>query len=69
MKRSAVIVGIAAAMGVFAPLAAGSGGQSDGQAVVKRTLPVSSALILQSAYNSRTGGTMFRLGNAGLWME
>ena len=69
MKRIAVSVGIAAAMGVFAPVAAGSAGQSDGQAVVKRTLPVSSALILQSAYNSRTGRTMYRLGSAGLWME
>lgn len=74
MKRTAVIIGIAAAMGVFAPVAAGAAGQSDGQAVVKpaagkRTLPVNSALILHSAYNSRTGGTMYRLGNTGLWME
>jgi hypothetical protein len=74
MKRTAVIVGIAAAMGVFAPVAAGAAGQSDGQAVVKppvvkRTLPVKSALILHSAYNSRTGRAMYRLGNTGLWME
>lgn len=74
MKRAAVVVGIAAAMGVFAPLAAGSAGQSDGQAVVKppvvkRTLPVKSSLVLHSAYNGRSGRTMYRLGNSGLWME
>lgn len=70
MKRTAVIVGIAVAMGVFAPVAAGAAGQSDGQApIAKKTLPVKSALILHSAYNSRTGQTMYRLGNSGLWME
>jgi hypothetical protein len=74
MKRTAVVIGIVAAMGVFAPVATGAANQSEGQAVAKpaigkRTLPVKSALVLQSAYNSRTGGTMYRLGNSGLWME
>jgi hypothetical protein len=70
MKHIAVVIGIAAAMGVFAPVAAGSAGKSVAKpAIGKRTLPVNSALVLQSAHNSRTGQTMYRLGNSGLWME
>jgi len=67
MKRAAVILGIAAAMGVFAPVAAGSSGQSDKPIKVARD--ARPGLILQSARNSRTGEVMYRLGNSGLWME
>jgi hypothetical protein len=63
MKRTAVILGVAAAMGVFASAAAGSTGKSEGPAVVK-PLPV-----LQTQYNSRTGEIMYRFGNRGLWMS
>ncbi len=63
MKRSAVILGVAAAMGVFAPAAVGSTDKSERSAAVK-PLPV-----LQTQYNSRTGEIMFRFGNRGLWMS
>ena len=74
MNRTAVIVGVAAAMGVFAPAAVGSTGQPVGQGVVKpaigkRLLPVKSALILHTARNGRTGQPMYRFGTTGLWME
>lgn len=74
MKHTAVILGVAAAMGVFASGAAGSTGQPVKKgiakpAVVKRTLPVSPALVLRTAHNSRTGQTVYRLGDKGLWME
>jgi hypothetical protein len=65
MKRTAVILGVAAAMGVFASAAVGSPGQSEGLPVVKpafdRPLPV-----LHTTYNGRI---MYRLGNKGVWME
>jgi hypothetical protein len=63
MKRTAVILGVAAAMGVFAPAALGSTGKSERSAAVK-PLPV-----LQAQYNSRTGEIMYRFGNRGLWMS
>jgi hypothetical protein len=63
MKRTAVILGVAAAIGVFAPAAAGSTGKAERSAVVK-PLPV-----LQTQYNSRSGEIMYRFGNRGLWMS
>jgi hypothetical protein len=74
MNRTAVVLGIAAAMGVFAPAAIGSTGQQVGQevgkpAAGKKLLPVKSALTFHTARNSRTGQPMYRLGDTGLWME
>jgi hypothetical protein len=66
MKRTAVILGVAAAMGVFAPAAVGAKGQSDGLPVVK---PAKTDRSLHTTYNSRSGQTMYRLGNSGQWME
>ncbi len=68
MKRTAVVLGVAAAMGVFASAAAGSTGQSEGSPILRpaaaKPLPV-----LQTQYNSRTGEIMYRFGNRGLWMS
>lgn len=68
MKRTAVILGVAASMGVFASAAAGSTGQSEGLPVVKpgavKPLPV-----LRTQYNSRSGEIMYRFGDRGLWMS
>ena len=66
MKRIAVILGVAAAMGLLAPTATAAKGRSDGQPVVK---PAAIDLSLHTAINSRSGQTMYRLGNTGLWME
>ncbi len=67
MKRTAVILGVAAAMGVFAPTAAGSPSKSEGLPIVKsgaaKPLPV-----LRTQYNSQSGLTMYRFGDKGLWM-
>ena len=67
MKRTAVTLGVAAAMGVFASAAAGSTGQSEGLPVVKsgaaKPLPV-----LRTQYNSQSGLMMYRHGDRGLWM-
>ena len=67
MKRTAVVLGVAAAMGVFASAAAGSTGQSDGLPVEKpkvaKPLPV-----LHTQYNSQSGQMTYRFGGRGLWM-
>ena len=66
MRRTAVILAVAAAMGVLAPNAVAAKGRSDGQPVVK---PAAIDLSLHVARNSRSGQTMYRLGSTGLWME
>lgn len=66
MKRTAIVVGVAAAMGILAPAAAGATSHSDGLPVVKIAKLDRS---LQTTHNSRSGRTMYRLGNSGLWME
>ena len=67
MKRTAAVLGIAAAMGVFAAPAVGSPGKSDGSPVLKpgaaKPLPV-----LRTQYNSHSGLMLFRFGDRGLWM-
>ena len=67
MNRTAVILGVAAAMGVFASAAAGSTGQSEGLPIVKsaaaKPLPV-----LRTQYNSQSGLMLYRFGDRGLWM-
>ncbi len=67
MKRTALILGIAAAMGVFAPVAAGARSQSEDP--IKAARVARPGLILQTERNSRTGQVMYRIGNSGLWME
>ena len=68
MKRTAVILGVATAMGVFASAAAGSPGQSEGLPIVK-SAAATPLPVLQTKYNSRTGEIMYRFGNRGLWMS
>ncbi len=67
MNRTAVILGVAAAMGVFVPAAAGSPGQSEGLPVIKskaaKPLPV-----LRTQHNSQSGLMLYRFGDRGLWM-
>ena len=65
MKRTAVILGVAAAMGVFASAAAGSTGHSQRLPGVKpsaKPLPV-----LHTRYDR--GQMTYRFGNTGPWME
>jgi hypothetical protein len=70
MKRTAIILGIAAAMGVFAPTASGSARQPVGQAdSLKAGRKSATDLVLHATYNSRSGQMMYRLGSSGLWME
>ena len=64
MKRTAVILAVAAAMGVLAPAAMG---QSGGLPIVKKSSATDRSL--HATYNSRSGQIMYRLGSSGLWME
>ncbi len=66
MKRTAVVLGVAAALGAFASPAVGSPGKSDGSPVLGpggKPLPV-----LRTQYNSQSGLMLFRFGDRGLWM-
>lgn len=67
MKRTAVILGVAAAMGVFASAAAGSTGKAEGLPVVKPAV-VKPLPVLRTQHNSQSGLTMYRFGDRGLWM-
>jgi hypothetical protein len=65
MKRTALILGVAAAMGVFGSAAVGSTGQSEELAAVKpgiKPLPV-----LHTRYDGIR--IMYRFGNTGSLME
>ena len=65
MKRTAVILGIATAMGVFAPVAAGSTG---GLPVEKKKPAVVKPLpVLQTRIEGSQ--TFYRFGNGQLWMQ
>ena len=66
MKRTAVILGVAAAMGVFASAAAGSTGQAGG-VPFQTAKPGVPQRILQTRIEG--GRTLYRLGNKGAWME
>jgi hypothetical protein len=61
MKRTAVILVVAAAMGVYASSASGSSGRPVGKGAIDRTL--------QTRQDSHYGGLIFRLGNAAWWMQ
>ena len=67
MKGTAVIIGVAAAMGVFAPAAVGSPGHSGGLPVVKKPAVVKPVPVLHTRIES--GRTQYRFGNTGFWME
>ena len=67
MKRTAVIFGVAAVMGVFASAAAGSTGQAGGVPVQTAKPGVVPQRILHTRIEG--GRTLYRLGNKGAWME
>jgi hypothetical protein len=68
MKRTAVIIGVAAAMGVFAPVAAGSPERAGGLPVIKKKpAVVKPALVLRTRIEGSR--TLYRFGDSGLWME
>jgi hypothetical protein len=72
MKRTAVILGVAAAMGVLAPTAVGSANHPGGLPVEKPgkvVKPSKPDRTLHAKKNGRTGQMTYRLGNTGLWME
>lgn len=78
MKRTVVILGVTAAMAVApAAASAGTSSQSVKPAFAKslRSSPQRAARLpafernLQIASDSRSGRTVYRLGNSGLWME
>ncbi|MGH3079259.1 MAG: hypothetical protein ACRDPZ_13895 [Gaiellaceae bacterium] len=64
MKRTIVIIGVAAAMAV-APAVASAGNSPQR---VKRT-PAKPAAVLQTTQDDRSGQTLYRLGDSGLWMQ
>ena len=78
MKRTVVILGVAAAMAI-APAAASAGASSQSVkpafAKTSSSSPQRAARLpafersLQIASDSRSGRTVYRLGNTGLWME
>ena len=66
--KISLIIGIAAAMGAFAPVATGSTGQSGGLPVeTAKPAVVSPLRILHTRIEG--GRTLYRLGNRGAWME
>ncbi len=68
MKRTAVIIGVAAAMGVFAPVATGSPERAGGLPVAKKKPAiVKPALVLQTRIEGSQ--TFYRFGNGQLWMQ
>jgi hypothetical protein len=69
MKRTAVTLGVAAVMGVFASTAAGSPGQQGGQADGLKVARKAAASLSLSTANDGHGGAKYRLGDKGLWMQ
>jgi hypothetical protein len=65
MKRIVVILGVAAAM-VAAPSVASAGTSATPQ---KKARIPAFELSLQSTHDDRSGQTIYRLGNSGLWMQ
>ena len=66
--KISLIIGIAAAMGVFAPVATGSTGQSRGLPVeTAKPAVVNPLRILHTRIEG--GRTLYRFGNKGAWME
>jgi hypothetical protein len=66
--KISLIIGIAAAMGVFAPVATGSTDQSGGLPVeTAKPAIVTPLRILHTRIEG--GRTSYRFGNRGLWME
>ena len=67
MKRILVILGVTAAMAI-APSVASAGGTSSGPQIGRPSAPVAGS-TLQISTDSRSGHTLYRTGNTGLWME
>jgi hypothetical protein len=68
MKRTAVILGVAAAIGVFAPAATGSTREPVRLPVeTKKPAVVKPALVLQTKIEGSQ--TSYRFGNGQLWMQ
>lgn len=67
MKRIFVILGVTAAVAV-APSVASAGGTTSLPQNARPPAPVA-GFILQISTDSRSGHTLYRLGNKGLWME
>jgi hypothetical protein len=66
MKRILIALGVTAAMAVAPSVA--SAGTSSKASPQQARLPVS-GFIVQTTTDSRSGRTLYRLGNSGLWME
>ena len=64
MKRTIVILGVAAAMAVAPSVASAATSAQK----VKRT-PAKPAAVLQTTVDDRSGQTIYRLGDSGLWMQ
>lgn len=68
LKRTAVTLGVAAVMGVFASNAAAAPGQSGGQADALKAARKAAASLTLFTSNDH-GGAKYRLGERGLWMQ
>jgi hypothetical protein len=68
IKRTAVTLGVAAALGVFATNATAASGQSGGQADALKAARKAAASLSLSTANG-PGGAKYRLGDKGLWMQ
>ena len=67
MKRIIVILGVTAAMAI-APSVASAGGTSSGPQNGRPSTLVAGSTF-QTSTDSRSGHTLYRTGNTGLWME
>ena len=69
MKRTLVVLGVTAAVAV-APSVASAGTPPQSKSSPEKAVRLPAAeLSLQMAHDSRSGHTLYRLGNFGLWME
>lgn len=69
MKRTAVTLGVAAVMGVFASTATAAPGQSGGQADALKAARKAAASLTLFTASDGYGGAKYRLGDKGLWMQ
>ena len=67
MKRILITLGVTAAM-ALAPSVA-SAGTSSNASPQRQARPPESGFFLRISTDSRSGHTVYRLGNSGLWME
>ena len=67
MKRILITLGVTAAMAVAPSVA--SAGTSSNASPQRQVRPPESGFILSTSTDSRSGRTLYRLGNRGIWME